>query len=111
MDQLFELFGSRSAAYALLYLQAYESGHAAGISKTFDVSLSSIQRQLRKFESGGILVSRLMGNSRVFEFNPRSMTARNLQALLADELKYLPEDTFEQYFTQRRRPRRTGKAL
>lgn len=109
METLEILFGSRSAAYALLFIEAYGSGHATRIAKTFEIPLNGIQRQLLKLENNGILVSRLIGRTRLFEFNPRDLTARNLQLFLAAELKNLPRETYRQYFCQRQRPRRTGK--
>jgi len=109
VEQLQILFGSKAAAYVLLFIEAYGSGHAARIASTFDTPLSGIQRQLLKFETNGILVSRLVGKTRVFEFNPRSPLARNLKQFLAIELDNLPRETYQQYFYQRQRPRRTGK--
>jgi len=109
MEQLQILFGSKAAASVLLFITASGSGYAARIAETFDTPLNSIQRQLAKFETGGILVSRLVGKTRLFEFNPRSITARNLQSFLSDELDALPRDeSFKRYFCQRQRPRRTG---
>jgi len=111
MDQLQILFGSKTAAEVLLFVAAYDSGHAARIAKTFGSPLSGIQRQLLKFETNGILVSRLIGKTRVFEFNPRNVTARNLKQFLLQELDIMPHDRYQNYFCQRQRPRRTGKAL
>jgi len=112
MEQLQVLFGSKTTANILLYITASGSGYATRIAKTFDLPLSAVQRQLIKLESGGILVSRLMGKTRVFEFNPRSGTAKNLQSFLLLELDSFPRDeAFKRYFCQRQRPRRTGKKL
>lgn len=105
------IFSSRSAAQVLMFLEAYSSGHALRIADTYGVSVSPIQRQLRRLETSGILVSRLAGKTRLFEFNPRNPTARNLRAFLAAELELLPEETVKSCFRQRQRPRRTGKQL
>lgn len=103
------IFGSRSAAQVLLFLQAYGSGHARRIATTYDVALTGIYRQLRRFEAGDILVSRTVGSSRVFEFNMRNPTVRNLREFLMQELDSLPEEEVKAYYRQRQRPRRTGK--
>ena len=103
------ILGSRSAARTLLYLEAYGSGYANGMAKTFGVSVTAMYRQLRRFEDGDVLVSRMVGNTRVFEFNPRSPTVRSLRRLLAEELDKLPESELKDYYRERRRPRRTGK--
>ncbi len=104
------LFGSRSAAQVLLFLQNYGEGHARRIATTFEVAPMAIQRQLRRMEDGGLLVSRMVGNTRVFTWNPRSATARDLRTFLEAELQRLPDDVTRQYFRQRQRPRRTGTA-
>ena len=105
------LFGNRSAAQSLLFLQNYGEGHARRIASTFDVAHMAIQRQLGRLESAGVLVSRLVGNTRVFTWNPRSGTAKNLRTFLETELERLPVEVTKQYFRQRQRPRRAGKAL
>ncbi len=71
----------------------------------------AIQRQLKRLEVEGILVSRVVGNTRVFTWNPRSATVKELRQFLEAELNRLPDDVTKRYFRQRQRPRRTGKAL
>ena len=58
-----------------------------------------------------MLVSRSVGRTRVFEFNPRNPTADRLRQFLTAELAALPKTIVEQYFQERRRPRRTAKDL
>lgn len=105
------LFRSRSAAQTLMFLQNYGEGHARHIASTFEVSHMGIQRQLRRLEAEGVLVSRVVGRTRVFTWNPRSATVRDLRAFLEAELKRLPKGMTRRYFRQRQRPRRSGKAL
>ncbi len=103
------IFGNRSAAQVLLFLEAYGSGHASRIADTYGVSVNGIQRQLRRLEVAGILVSRTVGRSRVFEFNTRLPSVRDLRVFLASELDLLPESDVRAYYRQRQRPRRAGK--
>ena len=105
------LFGSQGAAQCLLYLQNYGEGHARGISRTFESSVSPVQRQLEKFESGGVLVSRMVGNSRIFYWNQRHPSIEAIRNLLQDLLEGLPEKELNKYYRERRRPRRAGKPL
>ncbi len=105
------IFASRSAVQVLLFLEAYGSGHGLRIANTYEVAVSPIQRQLRRLETSGILVSRLAGKTRLFEFNTHNPTVRNLRTFLAAELELLPEETVKMYYRQRQRPRRTGKRL
>jgi hypothetical protein len=48
---------------------------------------------------------------RLFSFNERNPTVRNLRKLLEQELGALPEDDQQQYFRQRQRPRQSNKPL
>jgi predicted ArsR family transcriptional regulator len=105
------IFGSRSTAQVLLFLQNCGEGHARRIATTFDTSHVAIQRQLKRLEAEGVLVSRTVGRSRVFSWNPRSATVKDLRKLLEAELERLPKETADRYFRQRQRPRRSGKAL
>lgn len=105
------LFGSRSAAQVLLFLQNYGEGHALSIATTFGASHVAIQRQLRRLEAAGLLVSRPVGRARVFTWNPQNALATDLRRLLEAELLRLPDDVTKRYFRQRLRPRRTTKPL
>jgi len=105
------LFGNRTAACVLLFLQCYGEGHAQRIAKTFGFGLNMTQRQLKRLEEQGVLVSRRLGNMRLFGFNERNPTVRNLCKLLEAELAALPEDDQQQYFRERQRPRQSSKPL
>jgi hypothetical protein len=115
-EQVEVLFGSKSAAWVLLYIQSYGSGYGAQIADVFSQPINAVQQQLRKFETNGILVSYPVGKTRVFEFNPRGATVRNLKTFLRSELDFLsseasnmPSEVYRHYFRQRTRPRRSGK--
>jgi hypothetical protein len=105
------LFGNRTATCALLFLQCYGEGHAQRIARTFGFGLNMTQRQLRRLEEQGVLVSRRLGNLRLFSFNDRNPTVRNLRPFLETELESLPQPVQQQFFRQRQRPRQSGKAL
>jgi predicted transcriptional regulator len=105
------IFGSQSAARVLLYLENYGSGYALGIAKTFRMPLNAIQRQLKKFESSGVLVSRLVGKTREYTWNPRVALVKPLRAFLHAALTVLDESELREFYRERRRPRRIGKPL
>jgi DNA-binding MarR family transcriptional regulator len=104
------LFGN-VAELCLLYIANYGEGHINGIAKTFGVRPNAVQRQLEKLEAAGILVNRRIGNIKAFSINPRFACRTELMDLLQKALTCLSEEETEQYFRQRRRPRRTGKEL
>lgn len=105
------LFGNRTAACVLLFLQCYGEGHAQRIAKTFGFGLNMTQRQLKRLEEQGVLVSCRIGNLRLFSFNERNPTVRNLRKLLEVELAALSEEDQQQFFRQRQRPRNSDKPL
>ncbi len=69
------------------------------------------QKQLERFERGGALVSSLKGRTRMYTWNPRYPFLAELRALLGKALEALRENERSLYFSERRRPRRTGKPL
>lgn len=102
------LFGSEAAYRVLIYLENYGQGYAREIARTFGLSLSQVQNQLKKFEELGLLVSRMEGTARVYYFG-RGPTTDALREFLRSALDRLPEATVQKYFRARRRPRRYGK--
>jgi hypothetical protein len=105
------LFGNEVAEQCLLYIVNYGEGHIRGIATTFDLSPGQVKPQLEKLERGGILVSQFAGNTKLFRNNPRLAIRKELVALFEKILSLLPEEEIQQYFRERRRPRRTGKQL
>ena len=105
------ILGNRSAAWVLLFLEAYGEGHASRIAKTYEVPVMGVQRQLQRLEANGVLISRMVGRTRLFVFNGRSPTVKNLREFLRQELDLLPESDVRRYYCQRQRPRRTGKRM
>ncbi len=106
------LFGGRAATRVLLFIENYSEGYASQIARTFEMPLSEVQKQLAKFEDVGILVSRMVGTSRMYTWNPRDPALNGLRQLLQNTLNYgIPNKRLNQYFRQRRRPRRKGKPL
>jgi len=105
---LIALFGSKAAYQVLMYLENYGRGYASEIARTFGMSLSQVQNQLRKFEESGVLVSRREGTTRVCYFS-RSPVVDELRKFLRSALERLPEATIAKFYRERRRPRRYGK--
>ena len=106
------LFGGRAATKVLLFIENYSEGYASQIARTFEMPLSEVQKQLAKFENVGILVSRMIGTSRMYTWNPRDPALNALRQLLQNTLNDgIPKERLNKYFRQRRRPRRKGKPL
>lgn len=105
------LFGNKTAEKVLLYMQNYGEGHASEISATFSIPLNMIQKQLKRLEAGGILVSQPKGRTRLYLWNPRYFFKKELQSLLSKGLDSLGEEETRMYYRKRTRPRRSGKPL
>lgn len=105
------IFGNETAEKVLLFLENYGSGYPRGIAKAFELSISQVQNQLERFEREGIVASRFLGKTRMYEWNPRYLFLPELHAMLKKALKHLPDTMHEKYFRARMRPRRKGKPL
>ena len=105
------LLGSVNAERVLLFLLAREEGYASEMAAFFDTNLFGIQKQLDKLETGGLLVSRTVGRTRLYCFSPRYAFAKELKALLQKALSFYPPEERERLLVVRRRPRRRGKPL
>jgi predicted ArsR family transcriptional regulator len=105
------LLGTENSERVLIFLLTRNEGYAREIAQLFDTNLYAIQRQLDKLEAGGVLVSRMVGRTRVYQFNPRYPFLNELKQLLEKALSFYPEDIRENLVMNRRRPRKRGKPL
>ncbi len=105
------LLGSKNAERVLIYIFSREEGYAREIVRYFQTDLKSIQNQLDKMEAGGILVSREVGRTRPYMFNPRYPFLNELKNLLEKALSFYPQEEQEKLTMNRRRPRARGKSL
>ena len=105
------ILGSLSSERVLMFILARDQGYAREIARFFETDLSPIQKQLEKLELGGVLVSRTVGRTRLFQFNPRYSFLGELRSLLEKALAFYPPDERERLVMVRRRPRRKGKPL
>lgn len=103
------LLGNINKERILLFLYTQDSGYAREMSRIFNVSLRSIQLQLKTLEDGGVIVGFQKGRTWVYELNPRYFFIKELKALLGRLYEATPEDDKRKYYILRRRPRRKGK--
>ena len=108
---LVPLFGTENSERVLIFLLARNEGYAREISQFFDANLYAVQRQLDKLEAGGVLVSRTVGRTRLYQFNPRYAFLTELKLLLEKAFSFYPADIREKLLMNRRRPRKRGKPL
>jgi hypothetical protein len=103
------LLGSSGSEKVLMFIATRGEGYAREISRFSGMGLYPVQRQLDKFELGGILASKMQGRTRLYSFNPRYPFLRELKQLLDRALTFYPESEREILLMNRRRPRRRGK--
>ncbi|MEM1191186.1 MAG: ArsR family transcriptional regulator [Pseudomonadota bacterium] len=105
------IVGSEGAERVLLFLAARDRGYAREIATTWSMDVSTVQNHLLRMERDGLLVSRTVGRTRVFEFNPRYVFTHEVRVLLTKALEQLPLEIYAQLTLKRKRPRRAGKSL
>ena len=105
------LFGNIIVEKILFFLFTYGEGYPLEMAKLFNEPVNRIQQQLKRLETGGILVSRLRGNVRLYTFNPRYPFLKELRAIINKAFDFLPEREKDLYYRRRTRPRRAGKPL
>lgn len=103
------LFGSINKERVLVYLVANQEGYARGMAAFFETNLRNIQLQLDNLEAGGVLVSRMEGRTRLYEFNPRWPLREELRQLVSRMMDFYPPAERARILGGRRRPRRRGK--
>jgi hypothetical protein len=105
------VFGNRTAEKVLLHVFHYGQIHASAIAQDLGLALNPIMGQLNRFEQAGVLVSKEMGRSRVYAFNPKSPFIGPVRELIRILYESIPLKDRELLFATRRRPRRKGKPV
>lgn len=103
------IFGNATVEKVLLYMQNYNEGYASEIASNYSISLSLVQKQLKRLEDGGVIVSQSKGRTRLYFWNPRYPFRNELQNLLEKAFEFMSEKDTQKYYRKRRRPRRSGK--
>lgn len=105
------VFGNKTAERVLLHIFHYGESHASAIAKDFGMALNPVIQQLNRFEDAGVLVSKVVGRSRVYSFNPKSAIVRPIKELVEIAYESIPLKERQELFQTRRRPRRKGKPV
>ncbi|MBL6992258.1 MAG: winged helix-turn-helix transcriptional regulator [Bacteriovoracaceae bacterium] len=106
-----KIFGTKTASFILLHLFHYGEIHARGVSRDISISLSTVQKQLEKFEDSGVVVSKKIGNTKIFSFNQKSPLTKPLMELVGVVHSSMSLADKEILFKTRKRPRRAGKPV
>jgi hypothetical protein len=106
-----QLFGSVTTKRILLHLFHYGEIHANGIAHDYGSAVTPFLRQLNRLEESGLLVSKLVGRTRLYQLNPKSAYTNALKKLIQVDYETMPLLEREKIFHERRRPRRKGKPV
>ena len=107
---IYALLGE-TVSRVLLYIARFGDSYPTEIANNFSMNQRRVQYRMEKLEDKGILISRLVGRTRLYRINPRYVLKDELMDLLQKALEYLPEEEIETNYKKRRRPRTKGKAL
>lgn len=105
------LLRAESQERILLYLYARKTGYGKAIAEFYNTALNPIQKQLKRMEEDGTIVSRAKGNMREYELNPRYAFITPLKELLKTALKAYPTQLRQELLMERKRPRKREKPV
>lgn len=105
------IFGNKTAEKVLLHIFHYGESHASAVAKDFEMALNPIIQQLNRFELAGVLISKEMGRSRIYSFNPKSPLVKPIKDLIEIAYESISLSDRQKIFKTRRRPRRKGKPV
>ena len=105
------ILGNSTIEKILFTLESYGQAYPLGLSKMFNISVNGVQQQMDRLENGGVIVSSMVGRTRLYEFNPRYPFLKELKELLKRAMDFLSEKELQEYYRKRTRPRKKGKPI
>jgi DNA-binding MarR family transcriptional regulator len=81
-SQLQAILGNQTAEKVLLHIYHYKSSYASQIARDHGIYVYSVQKQLNRFEQGGILYKERHGRTVLYFFNHRNPFFKPLQQLI-----------------------------
>jgi DNA-binding transcriptional ArsR family regulator len=106
-----KIFGNKTIALVLLNIFHYGEIHARAIARNMGKVHRGIIQQLDRLEEASILVSREIGRSRVYQFNPKSPYTAPVKKIIEITYDAMPVKLKEEMFRERVRPRSKGKKV
>ncbi len=106
-----EIFGNRTVERIYLHLFHYGEIHARGLANDYHASVAPFVNQLNRLENAGVLISKVIGRSRLYQFNPKSPFMGPIKKIVEIVYETMPLSEKERLFRVRRRPRRKGKPV
>ena len=106
-----KILGSKTAQKIFLHLYHHGETYPSAVAKDFKISLGQVQRQFDRFEDAGVIISKLSGRTRMYQFNTKQGIIKPFIEIVKRIYDSIPLDEKEELFTSRRRPRRRQKPI
>ncbi len=107
-----KILGSKTAQKIFLHLYHYGESYPSAVAKDFKISLGQEQRQFDRLEEAGLVISKLSGRTRIYQFNKKqSAVVKPFIELIRVFYESIPLREKAVLFQTRRRPRRRGKPV
>ncbi len=104
------VFGSETRTAILVAIHLLNETHARELASMLGRSVSRVQAAVDSLESAGLVVGSLEGSTRRLRLNPRFFALAELESLL-QRMGTVDAKLQQKLATERRRPRKSGKAL
>ena len=111
ITMLGKLFGNETLAVIFLNLYHYGEIYSALIEKNSAIGGRAVLNQLSKMEEAGIFVSREVGRTRLYTFNPKNPAIKHIREIINITYSNLNIKMKEKMFKERMRPRAKGKEV
>jgi hypothetical protein len=108
------MVGCRSVEQILLFLLVNETCYAHQLHRTLSVSLTPIQKGLKRLEKGNVLKSKQEGKRKIYCFNEAFPLMDELEMMLKKTYHLLPVRERQRYhhaYESKLQPRKTSKEL
>ncbi len=106
-----KILGSETAQKIFLHLYHYGESYPSAVAKDFSLSLGQVQRQFDRFEEAGLIISKLTGRTRIYQFNRKNPLTEAFLELVKIIYDSISIEDKQQMFHVRRGPRRRGKPV
>ena len=108
-----KLFGTPVVEKILFFTLVNEVCYGAELAKGLGIPVYSVQKALNRLEDSALFVSKRVGKTVLFQFNPRYPFRKEFQSLLKKAYSSLPQELKEELYEPivRTRPRTRGKPL
>jgi predicted transcriptional regulator len=106
-----KLFGNKTLAMIFLNLFHYGEVYSGLIEKNTGKGSRAVLNQLNKMEEVGILISREVGRTRLYQFNPKNPASKLVKEIINITYSNMSIKMKEDTFKERMRPRAKGKEV